>query len=49
MVRSASPCAGFRLIELSPAGMTALVRADRPGAERVVGNDINYQKRGCAG
>jgi len=44
---NAGPCAGFRPNNLSPAGFVALVAVDRPGAERVAGNDRNGARRGC--
>ena len=44
---SAPACSGFRLNSLSPAGTVALIRADRAGAERVEGNDANFQRLGC--
>lgn len=44
---AATNCAGFRLNDLSPSGFSALVQADRAGAERVAGNDRNFRRRGC--
>src|SRR5690606_20550247 len=38
---SATSCAGFRQNDLSPAGLVALTKVDRAGAERVEGNDEN--------
>lgn len=43
----ASSCAGFVKNDLSAAGTVALIRADRPGYERVIGNDRNFARRGC--
>lgn len=43
----ATSCAGFVLNNLSPQGTVALIQADRPGYERVIGNDRNFQRRGC--
>lgn len=43
----ASSCAGFVSNSLSPAGTVALIGADRPGYERVIGNDRNGQRRKC--
>ncbi|TIX64431.1 MAG: hypothetical protein E5V25_18830 [Mesorhizobium sp.] len=43
----ASSCAGFQSNSLSPAGTVALIGADRPGYERVIGNDRNGQRRKC--
>lgn len=43
----ATGCAGFVLNNLSPAGTSALIEADRDGARRVIGNDRNYKRRGC--
>lgn len=43
----ATSCAGFRLNNLTAAGTVALIQADRAGAERVVGNDQNFARRGC--
>lgn len=40
-------CAGFVLNNLSAAGTTALIEADRDGARRVIGNDRNFKRRGC--
>jgi len=45
--KHATNCAGFRLNALSPAGTVALAKADRPGLERVAGNDANYERLGC--
>lgn len=44
---SPNSCAGFTLNNLSPQGFSALVHVDRPGAERVAGNDRNFKRRGC--
>lgn len=43
----ATSCAGFVANNLSPAGTVALIEADRPGYERVLGNDRNGIRRGC--
>jgi len=43
----ANSCAGFSKNNLSPAGTVALIQADRPGYERVLGNDRNGARRGC--
>lgn len=43
----ASNCAGFEKNNLSPAGTVALIQTDRPGYERVIGNDRNGSRRGC--
>lgn len=40
-------CSGFRENALSPAGTVALIQADRPGAERVEGNDANGRRQDC--
>lgn len=45
----ASSCAGFSKNNLSPEGTVALIAADRPGYERVIGNDRNGQRRKCWG
>lgn len=45
--QSASGCAGWRQNDLSPAGLVALIKVDRPAAERVEGNDEAGKKRGC--
>src|SRR5690606_27747144 len=39
---NATSCAGFRKNNLTPAGLVALTRADRAGAERVEGNDEKW-------
>jgi hypothetical protein len=44
---NATSCAGFRQNNLSPAGLVALIKADRAGAESVEGNDENCKRRGC--
>ncbi len=44
---SATSCAGWRQNNLSPAGLVALTKVDRPAAERVEGNDENGRRRGC--
>jgi len=44
---SATSCAGWRQNNLSPAGLVALTKVDRPAAERVEGNDENGKRRGC--
>ena len=43
----ASSCAGFLKASLSPDGRVALIGADRPSYERVLGNDRNGQRRCC--
>lgn len=43
----ASSCAGFVKANLSPKGTVALISADRPGYERVLGNDRNGARREC--
>ncbi|ERM00913.1 hypothetical protein Q644_24290 [Brucella intermedia 229E] len=44
---SATSCAGgWRQNNLSPAGLVALTKVDRPAAERVEGNDENGKRRG---
>ena len=47
--QSATPssCSGFVANALSPAGTVALIKADRPGAERVIGNDRNGARLAC--
>lgn len=40
----ASSCAGWTRNSLSPAGTVALIQADRPGFDRVAGNDRNYDR-----
>jgi hypothetical protein len=32
---------------ISPAGTVALIKADRPGYQRVIGNDRAGQRKGC--
>lgn len=32
---------------MSPVGLVALTKADRPAAERIEGNDENGKQRGC--
>lgn len=44
---SATSCAGFRKAGMSPVGLVALTKADRPAAERIEGNDENGKQRGC--
>lgn len=44
---NATSCAGWRQNNLSPAGLVALIKVDRPAAERVEGNDENGKRRGC--
>lgn len=39
--------AGFVTNDLSPEGTVALIQADRPIYERVLGNDRNGSRRGC--
>ncbi|NKW09850.1 hypothetical protein HGG76_10610 [Ochrobactrum tritici] len=43
----ATSCAGWRQNNLSPAGLVALTKVDRPAAERVEGNDETGKRRGC--
>ena len=43
----ATSCAGFTRNDLSAAGTVALIQADRPGYERVIGNDRAGERRGC--
>jgi len=33
--------------DLSPAGTVALIQTDRPGYERVIGNDRALTRKGC--
>jgi len=40
-------CAPFVKANLSPAGTVALIRADRPGYDRVIGNDRAGGRKGC--
>ena len=49
--QSATPssCSGFVANALTPAGTVALIQADRPGAERVIGNDRNGERLKCWG
>jgi hypothetical protein len=42
-----SGCSPFVKNNLSPAGTVALLTADRPGAERVIGNDRAGARKGC--
>ncbi len=42
-----SGCSPFQKNNLSPAGAVALLQADRPGAERVIGNDRAGARKGC--
>ncbi|MFT2214704.1 hypothetical protein [Rhizobium giardinii] len=42
-----SGCSPFQKNNLSPAGTVALLQADRPGAERVIGNDRAGARKGC--
>jgi hypothetical protein len=39
-----SNCSGFERNDLSPSGTVALLKADRAGAERVIGNDRNFDR-----
>lgn len=43
----AASCAGFLSNDLSPSGTVALIQADRPGYERVIGNDRAGVRKGC--
>lgn len=45
--QSASSCGPFVKNDLSPAGTVALIRADRAGADRVIGNDRAGARKGC--
>ena len=45
--RPATHCAGWVKNNLSPAGTVALIQADRPGYERVIGNDRNGERVKC--
>lgn len=45
--KNATSCAGFWANSLTPAGLVALTKVDRAGAERVEGNDENGKRRGC--
>ena len=40
-------CAGMVKNNLSAAGTVALIQADRPGYERVIGNDRNGERLKC--
>lgn len=44
---TASSCAGFRKANLNAAATVAVIQLDRPGAERIEGNDQNGTRRGC--
>lgn len=43
----AQSCAGWVKNNLTPAGTVALIQADRPGYERVIGNDRNGERAKC--
>ena len=43
----AGNCAGFRKANLNAAATVAVIQLDRPGAERIEGNDQNGARRGC--
>ncbi len=45
--RGASSCAGFRKANLNAAATVAVIQLDRPGAERIEGNDQNGKRQGC--